>query len=98
MKKYIFSLLFCFILCASAQAIPEAEFIKITKDYTFQPDGSYEIRYTKQLKINTHIAFNNLYGETFIVYNPNYQSIKINSSYTEQADGSIIKAPENAFN
>ena len=98
MKKYIFSLLFCFILCASAQAIPEAEFIKITKDYTFQPDGSYEIRYTKQLKINTHIAFNNLYGETFIVYNPNYQSIKINSSYTEQADGTIIKAPENAFN
>lgn len=98
MKKYILSLLACFMLFASAQAIPEAEFIKITKDYTFQPDGSYQIRYYKQLKINTHIAFNNLYGETFIIYNPKYQTVKINSSYTRQADGTIIKTPENAFN
>lgn len=98
MKKYILLLLACFTLLASAQAIPEAEFIKINKDYTFHPNGSYEIRYTKQLKINTHVALNNLYGETFIIYNPKYQSVKINSSYTRQADGTIIKAPENAFN
>lgn len=98
MKKYILSLLACFLLFASAQAIPEAEFIKIGKDYTFHPDGSYEIRYTKQLKINTHIALNNLYGETFVIYNPEYQSVAINSSYTVQADGTIIKTPENAFN
>lgn len=98
MKRYILSLLACFTLLASAQAMPEAEFIRIDKDYTFHPDGSYEIRYAKQLKLNTHIAFNNLYGETFIVYNPKYQSVKINSSYTKQADGTIIKTPENAFN
>lgn len=98
MKKYILSLLACFFLLASAQAIPEAEFVKISKDYTFRPDGSYNIRYAKQLKLNTHIAFNDLYGETFIIYNPAYQSIKINSSYTVQADGTIIKTPENAFN
>lgn len=98
MKRYILSLLACFVLLASAQAMPEAEFVKINKDYTFHPDGSYEIRYAKQLKLNTHIAFNNLYGETFIIYNPKYQSVKINSSYTKQADGTIIKTPENAFN
>lgn len=98
MKKYIFSLIAYFIVVAAAQAAPEAEFIQIRKDYTFRPDGSSEVRYHKQLKLNTHIAFNDLYGETFIIYNPKYQTIKFNSSYTRQADGTIIKAPVNAFN
>ena len=40
---------------------------------------------------------NGTYGESFIVYNPQYQELKINSSYTKQKDGTIIKTPDNAF-
>ena len=38
-----------------------------------------------------------LYGESFIQYNPEYQTLKINSSYTKQKDGTIVKTPDNAF-
>ena len=40
---------------------------------------------------------NGLYGESFIVYNPAYQELKIHESYTRQKDGKIVKTPENAF-
>lgn len=82
----------------AAIASPEANFNKLVKEFTLNPDGSMEFHYYKELKINTHIAFNNLYGETFIIYNPTYQNIKFNQAYTKQADGTIIKMPENAFN
>ena len=40
---------------------------------------------------------NGTYGESFIVYNPQYQDLKINASYTKQKDGNIVKTPDNAF-
>ena len=40
---------------------------------------------------------NSLYGETFIVYDPAYQQLKINESYTRQVDGTIVTTPANAF-
>lgn len=98
MKKYFLSLIAFFIMIAAAQASPEAEFKKISKEYTFHPDGSYDVRCYKELIIKSHIALNGLYGETFIIYNPNYQEIKFNSSYTIQADGYKITTPPNAFN
>lgn len=98
MKKYFLSLIAFFIMIAAAQASPEADFKKISKEYTFHPDGSYDVRCYKELTIKSHIALNGLYGETFIIYNPNYQEIKFNSSYTVQADGNKITTPPNAFN
>lgn len=50
-----------------------------------------------ELTLFTHTAMNGTYGESFIVYNPQYQELKINSSYTKQKDGTIIKTPDNAF-
>lgn len=79
-------------------ASPEADFNKLVKEFTLNPDGSMEFHYYKELKINSHIALNNLYGETFIIYNPQYQNIVFNQAYTKQADGTIIKMPANAFN
>jgi hypothetical protein len=39
-----------------------------------------------------------MYGETFVVYNPTFQKLKINEVYTVMADGKKIIAPQNAFN
>lgn len=86
----------CAALTATAQ--PEAVFNQIVKQYTWNRDGSMTFRYRKELKLNTHLSFNSLYGETFIVYNPEFQTLKINESYTKQADGTIIRTPDNAFN
>jgi hypothetical protein len=49
------------------------------------------------LTLFTHTAMNRTYGESFIVYNPAFQELKIHTSYTKQKDGTIIKTPENAF-
>lgn len=97
--KYIILLITCGLFISTiSKATSEAEFIKLLKEYTYKPDGSLEFHYHKILKLNAHMAFNNLYGETFIVYNPDFQTLKINESYTRQADGTLVKAPQNAFN
>lgn len=97
--KYTILLIICILSISTvSKALPEAEFTKLLKEYTYKPDGSLELHYSKILKINSHIAFNNLYGETFVVYNPAFQELKINESYTKQAGGNIVKTPQNAFN
>ena len=53
--------------------------------------------FRSELTLFTHAAMNGLYGESFIVYNPAYQELKIHESYTRQKDGKIVKTPENAF-
>jgi len=50
------------------------------------------------VKVISYYAFNRQQGETFIVYNPEYQELKINDCYTIMADGKKVEAPENAFN
>lgn len=52
------------------------------------------MRVYKELTLFTHAAMNGLYGESFIVYNPAYQELKIHESYTRQKDGKIVKTPE----
>lgn len=84
-------------LVLAAAPKSEAQFDKLVKTYMLNPDGSQEFRVQKQLTIYTHAAMNSLYGETFIVYDPSYQELKINDSYTRQTDGTIVRTPENAF-
>lgn len=75
----------------------EASFRKLYRTYTLNADGSSEERVYKELKIFTHAAMNSKYGESFIVYNPEFQELKINKSYTIQKDGTRIETPANAF-
>ncbi|MEY8609748.1 DUF3857 domain-containing protein [Parabacteroides segnis] len=92
------ALLLCLLaITASAFAGPEAEYKKLSKAYILNADGSQEFRYSMELTLFTHTAMNGTYGESFIVYNPQYQELKINSSYTRQKDGNIVKTPDNAF-
>jgi len=100
MKNILFITIAVLIFnCAYAQQEnADAVFEKVTKTYTLNEDGSMSYQYFKQIKLNTHTAFNRFYGETFIVYNPDFQELKINDCYTIMANGRKVEAPGNAFN
>lgn len=76
----------------------DAVFKSIKKTYTLNSDGSVNYQYQHKLKYITHYSFNRAYGESFIVYNPKKQKLKINKAETTMADGKIVPSPENAFN
>jgi hypothetical protein len=104
MKKFL-TILFTFfliipssILLYSQDENYDAVYLKLKKEYTLNPDGSMDYRYTKQQKLQTYRSFHNLYGETFIVYHPDFQSLKVNEVYTIMADGKKNPSPANAFN
>ena len=89
--------LFLFVCNASIWAGSEAEYKKLSKSWTLNPDGSQEFHYSMELTLHTHTAMRSMYGETFITYNPDYQTLTVNASYTKQKDGTIVKTPDNAF-
>ncbi len=100
MTKYTVKsvLLICLLLASAGLfAASEAEYGKVSKAWTLHADGSQEYRYSMELTLFTHTAMNGTYGESFVVYNPDFQELKIHSSYTKQKDGTIIQTPENAF-
>lgn len=76
----------------------DAVFKLLKKEYTLNPDESITFTYTKELKLNTTYAFNRMYGETFVKYNPDYQKLDIEYAYTIMADGKRVDSPKNAFN
>lgn len=98
MKKFIIAIFCLAIVSITFSQKSDAEFQKIVKEYNLNEDGSVDYHYTKSLKLLSHFAFHRLYGETFIVYNTDFQDLKINSSYTIMADGKKIVTPNNAFN
>jgi len=102
MQYLISFILFCFIIAPSQVGAQDekhdARYQSITREYSLNADGTVDFRYVKEQKLLTYRAFHNLYGETFIVYNPAYQKLKINEVYTVMADGKNIVAPTNSFN
>ena len=101
--KIIPFILLCFAFCGNSAngqnpAAPDGEYQSITKTYTLNPAGDWTFRYQQRLKFLTYFAIHNLYGETFIVYNPGFQKLKINKAVTTMADGTLVTAPANAFN
>ncbi len=76
----------------------DATLEKVYERYTLNEDGSQEYNFQKVMRYNTHYSFFSLFGETFVVYNPEYQDLTINHCYTIQADGTRVDAPANAFN
>lgn len=98
MKKFIYTILCLSLLNFSYSQNADAEFLKVQKEFTLNADGSTDFRYVKELKLLSHYAFHRLYGETFIIFNTDFQTLKINSAYTIMADGKKIVTPQNAFN
>ena len=76
----------------------DAVFEEIVKEYTLHEDGSMDYHYYKKLRLLTPYSFNRLYGETFIVYHPDFQSLKIDFANVTQQDGTVVASPHNAFN
>jgi len=103
MKK-IFCPLAILALLITSQAFSQDEknsdavYLSLVKEYTLNPDGSMIYHFSKEQKLLTYRSFNSLYGETFVIYNPQYQKLTINKAVTTMADGKQVKGPANAFN
>ncbi|MCK5775198.1 MAG: DUF3857 domain-containing protein, partial [Bacteroidales bacterium] len=98
MRKYILSISIILFAAFSFAQTTDAVFKKIKKTYTLNVDGTSEYRYQKELQLNSQYAFNRLFGETFVIYNPDYEYVKIHHAYTIMANGRKVEVPENAFN
>jgi len=98
-KIFIFTLaIFTCMVGLAQEPNIDAVFQDQTKEYTLNKDGSWTYHYSHKLLINTYFAFHNLYGEDFIIYDPQFQKLKVNRSVTTMADGKQVASPENAYN
>lgn len=100
MKKFfIIAAILLAATTAMAQTQPDAEYNLIRRTYKVNKDGSMDIRFRKEIKLlrNRAITAYADKGETFITYNPAFESLKINECYTLRADGSKVMTPDNAF-
>lgn len=76
----------------------DAVYEKIVYEYILNEDSSTIFNYSHKIKLLSYYSFQRRYGESFIVYDPNYQKLKIKTSETTMADGTKVQSPENAFN
>ena len=78
---------------------PDAIFKLLRHQWTLNADGSSDYRYRHEVQIVTNSALTAYAdkGETFVVYNPDYEQLTINEVYTLRADGSRVDMPQNAF-
>ncbi len=76
----------------------DARYLLLKKEYIFNTDGGYTLNYEHRLEYKTYHSFHRLFGETFVVYNPEYQTLKINRMQTTMANGKLIAGPQNALN
>lgn len=76
----------------------DARFLKVEITYTLNADGSWDKEYRHQVRLDTYYAVNRALGETFILYNPDYQKLEILKSETTMAGGRKVASPPNAFN
>ncbi len=76
----------------------DARFLNLEIAYQLNGDGSWVKEYRHQVRLDTYFAVNRALGETFIVYNPEFQKLEVLKSETTMADGRKVPSPENAFN
>jgi hypothetical protein len=99
-KRLTLVLIILFFAVASLLALPatDARFLNIEISYRLQNDGSWDMDYSHQVRLDTYYAVNRALGETFIVYNPDFQKLEVLKAETTMADGRRVAAPANAFN
>ena len=100
MKKIVLTIItLAFAITGMAQTQPDAEYNLIRRSYKVNKDGSMDIRYRKEIKLlrNRAITAYADKGETFISYNPSFETLTINECYTIMADGTKVVTPQNAF-
>ncbi len=98
-KILIIILILSFVNIALAEKIrPDAIYKDIKYEYILNKDGSTTFNYSSKLMLISYFAVNRLFGETFITYNPDWQTLKVTKSTTIMADGTIVRSPVNAYN
>lgn len=75
----------------------DARYLRISRHYSLNEDGSIDFRFRKELQLFTTASFDT-YGETFILYNPEFETLTVNESYTRLPEGRVVATPANAFN
>lgn len=83
---------------ADATDTCDAVYEDILQEYILHPDGSTHYMYSHKLKLLTSFAFTRAYGESFITYNPQWQTLNVLRSVTTMKDGKKVESPFNAFN
>ncbi len=101
MKKILFPL---FVLVFSTTLLaqsgqPDAEYLLLRRSYTINSDGSMDVRFRKEIKLlrNRAVTAYALNGETFIEYNPQFETLTINECYTLLPDGSRVEPRQSAY-
>jgi len=84
----------------SRKSYPEADavYLNLTRTYVLNKDGSMISAVDKRQKLLTHRAFQSMYGETRINYNPKFQKIVVSKSFTENNLNEKIETPSNGYN
>ncbi|MEI6613804.1 MAG: DUF3857 domain-containing protein [Chrysiogenales bacterium] len=100
MKRFF--VFFIILLSAAALLISlpatDARFLNLEITYHLQSDGSWDMEYRHQVRLDTYYAVNRALGETFIVTNPDFQKLEILKAETTMVDGRKVAVPANAFN
>jgi hypothetical protein len=76
----------------------DAAYDDIQHEYVLQPDGSVVHTYSHKLRLLTNFAFTRAYGESFIAYNPRWQTLEVLRSVTTMREGNKVESPFNAYN
>ena len=76
----------------------DAVYEDIRHEYVLQSDGSVVHTYSHKLRLLTNFAFTRAYGESFITYNPQWQTLEVLRSVTTMGDGNKVESPFNAYN
>jgi hypothetical protein len=76
----------------------DAVYLNLTRTYVLNKDGSMISAVDKRQKLLTHRAFQSMYGETRINYNPKFQKILVSKSFTENNLNEKIETPANGYN
>ena len=99
MKKAILTSITLLMAFAAIAQSPDAEYNLIRRSYRVNNDGSMDIRFRKEITLlrNRAITAYADKGETFIHYNPAFETLTINECYTLTADGKKVETPKNAF-
>ena len=86
------------ILTPALGAAPQtdATYLKLATSYTLRPDGSSRFEYHHILQLHTQQAINR-HGESFLIFDPEWQALTVDRSVTTMADGRLVPTPANGY-
>ncbi|MDY3064121.1 MAG: DUF3857 domain-containing protein [Bacteroidaceae bacterium] len=97
MKRIFSTIIFALATLLVFSQNTEAVYNYFNKTFTRNNDGSTDVNVSFSLTLFTHTAMNNTYGQTYVIYNPDHQSVTINNAYTIQKNGKKVPLPERAL-